>query len=95
MYLLLDSYAESSPTLQRLPGERAFNRAEELGLLCANRHMGAGVLVCEHMHSPSAAQHTQALTQKWSQGFRYTHQDEHFPMCADVLEMDSIHLPLR
>lgn len=30
----------------------------EQNLLCANRHMRADVLVCEHMHSTSAPQHT-------------------------------------
>lgn len=43
---------EGSPTLQRHPRERAGNRAKVLGLLCANRHTEAGVLVCEHMHHP-------------------------------------------
>lgn len=59
MCLLLDSYAEGSPTLQRLPGEKAFNRAEVLGLLCTNRHTEADILVCEHMHTPqpSASPH--------------------------------------
>lgn len=59
MRLLLDSYTEGSPTLQRPPGERVFNRAKVLSLLCANRHREADVLVCEHVHTsqPSAPPH--------------------------------------
>lgn len=62
---------EGSPTLQRLPGERNGNRAKVLGLLCANRHTEAGMLVCEHMHHhqplPYSTAHADAGAQRESQ----------------------------
>ena len=51
MCLLLDSYAEGSPTLQRLPGERGGPRVTVRGLLLTNTHTQAAVLECEHMHT--------------------------------------------
>ena len=43
--LLWAGKAEDSPTLQRLPGDRASNRAKVRGLLYTNRHIEADVLV--------------------------------------------------
>lgn len=61
---------------------KASSRAKVLGLLCTNRHTEADVPVCEHMrtpHPPMPLCNThRPSTQMWSQGFRYTHQDEHF-----------------
>lgn len=88
MCLLLDSYAEGSPTLQRLPGERGGHRVTVRGLLCTNTHTHTqrqpcwSVSTCTPLTLPYPATHRGAHTQMGSQGSRCTQQDEPFQTLA-------------
>lgn len=81
MCLLLDSYAEGSLTLQRLPGEGQQQSQSVRSALYKQTHRGrrASVSICAPLTPPMTLCNThRPSTQMWSQGFRYTHQDEHF-----------------
>lgn len=86
MCLLLDSYAEGSPILQRLPGERGGHRVTVRGLLCTNTHTQRqpcwSVSTCTLLTLPYPATHRSAHTQMESQGSRCTQQDEPFQTLA-------------